>query len=73
MAGKPQEELPRSPGNEGARGSHGQANRGAQGAESTNEGGDARLPGEGREELRDSNDSQGGGGISSNSSRSRDI
>lgn len=72
MAGT-DKELPHSPGNEGARGSHGAANRGAQPGESNNEGGDAQLPDEGKEDLRSDRDAQGGGGIASNSSRSRNI
>jgi hypothetical protein len=71
---KPQKEEPgrsRSPGNEGSRGSHGVANRGAQGAEGTNEGADATLPDEGKEDLRRDPDAQGGGGLGSNSSRAK--
>jgi hypothetical protein len=58
-----------SPGNEGARGSRGQANSGAQPANSTNEGGNARAPEQGTD-LRDA-DAQGGGGVGSESSRSK--
>jgi hypothetical protein len=57
-----------SPGNEGARGSRGQANGGAQPASSTNAGGDERAPEQGTD-LRDA-DAQGGGGAGSGSSRS---
>ena len=71
MAGNDRnQDLPRSPGNEGSRGSRGQANRGAQGAESTNEGADAQLPDEGREDLS-GEDAGGGGGTGSGSSRSK--
>lgn len=73
MAGTDSKELPHSPGNEGSRGSHGEANRGAQSGESNNEGRDAQLPDEGKEDLRTDRDAQGGGGIASNSSRSRNI
>jgi hypothetical protein len=65
--------LPHSPGNEGARGSHGAANRGARAEDSTNDGGrDAQLPDEGKEDLRNDPNAQGGGGIASGSSRSAD-
>lgn len=60
-----------SPGNEGARGSRGQANRGAQPANSTNEGGDDRAPTGGEPDTRGDADAQGGGGLASESSRSR--
>ena len=64
--------LSKSSGNEGSRGSRGMANRGAQPGESTNEeGGDAQLPAQGKEDIRDA-DARGGGGASSGSSRSRD-
>lgn len=66
-------QRPHSPGNEGSRGSHGEPNRGAAEAESTNEGKDAQLPDEGKEDLRSDRDAQGGGGIASDSSRSRNI
>lgn len=72
---KPQKEEPgrsRSPGNEGSRGSHGVANRGAQDAEGTRQRPDATLPDEGKEDLRRDPDAEGGGGISSNSSRAKD-
>jgi len=59
-----------SPGNEGARGSRGMANRGAQPDNSTNGRGDDQLPDEGKEDLRGT-DARGGGGDSSDSSRSR--
>ena len=57
----------KSSGNEGARGSRGQANSGAQPANSTNQGGrdEPASP-----DLRDA-DAQGGGGIASESSRSK--
>ena len=58
-----------SPGNEGARGSRGQANSGAQPADSTNAGADERAPEQGSD-LRDA-DAQGGGGVASESSRSK--
>lgn len=58
-----------SPGNEGARGSRGQANSGAQPANSTNAGGNERAPEQGTD-LRDA-DAQGGGGVGSESSRSK--
>jgi hypothetical protein len=65
--------LPHSPGNEGARGSRGMANRGAHGEDATNEGGrDAQLPDKGKEDLRGDKNAQGGGGIASGSSRSKD-
>jgi len=69
-ADDPKADLPRSPGNQGSRGSRGQANRGAQAAESTNQGADAQLPEEGREDLR-GDDARGGGGAASGSSRSK--
>ena len=58
-----------SPGNEGARGSRGQANSGAQ---SGNPDGPAkqRPPAQGTPDLR-KDDAQGGGGVASDSSRSR--
>jgi hypothetical protein len=59
-----------SSGNEGARGSRGQANSGAQPANSTNEGGNARAPESGAPDLREA-DAQGGGGVASESSRSQ--
>jgi hypothetical protein len=58
----------KSPGNEGARGSRGQANSGAQPGNSTNAGGNQRAP-EADTDLRDA-DAQGGGGAGSPSSRS---
>jgi hypothetical protein len=67
------EQLPHSPGNEGARGSHGQANRGADAADNPNEAAETQLPDEGKEDLRGDRDAQGGGGVSSDSSRSRNI
>jgi hypothetical protein len=72
---KPRKDEPgrsRSPGNEGSRGSHGVANRGARRDEATNEGSDATLHDEGKEDLRRDDNAQGGGGIGSGSSRSRD-
>jgi hypothetical protein len=65
--------LPHSPGNEGARGSRGVANRGAGEREATNEGADAQLPDVGDEDLRRDPGAQGGGGIASDSSRSRNL
>jgi hypothetical protein len=59
----------KSPGNEGARGSRGQANSGAQPGNSTNAGGNERAP-EAGTDLRDA-DAQGGGGTGSQSSRSK--
>jgi hypothetical protein len=59
----------KSPGNEGARGSRGQANSGAQPGNSTNVGRDERAP-EASPDLRDA-DAQGGGGVASESSRSK--
>jgi hypothetical protein len=59
-----------SPGNEGARGSRGQANSGAQPANSTNENGNQRAPESGAPDLREA-DAQGGGGAASESSRSQ--
>jgi hypothetical protein len=56
-----------SPGNEGARGSRGQANSGAQPANSTNAGGRAPEP---STDLR-KDDAQGGGGVASESTRSK--
>ncbi|HET8746281.1 MAG TPA: hypothetical protein VFM98_11800 [Ramlibacter sp.] len=58
-----------SPGNAGARGSRGQANSGAQPANSTNAGADERAPERGTD-PRDA-DAQGGGGVASESSRSK--
>ena len=60
----------KSSGNEGARGSRGQANSGAQPDNSTQSGGNQRAPTEGTPDLRDA-DAQGGGGADSESSRSR--
>ena len=59
----------RSPGNEGARGSRGQANDGAQAG---NPDAQARegAAGDGAPDLRDA-DAQGGGGVASDSSRSK--
>lgn len=71
--GDSNKDLPHSPGNEGARGSHGAANRGASEAESANAGGDEQLPDEGKEDLRSDRNAQGGGGASSGSSRSKDL
>jgi hypothetical protein len=59
-----------SPGNEGARGSRGAANSGAQPANSTNEGGNDRAETAQEPDTRDAN-AQGGGGIASESSRSK--
>ena len=58
-----------SPGNQGARGSRGAANSGAQPANSTNADGD-RLPAAQEPDTRDAN-AQGGGGVASESSRSK--
>jgi hypothetical protein len=66
-------ELPRSPGDAGSRGSRGEPNRGAAAGEGTHEGRDAQLPDEGKEDLRSDRDAQGGGGISSGSSRSKNL
>jgi hypothetical protein len=60
-----------SPGNEGARGSRGQANSGAQPVNSTNERGNQRAPAESEPDARGDGNAQGGGGIASESSRSR--
>jgi hypothetical protein len=60
----------KSSGNEGARGSRGQANSGAQAGNSTNAGGNDRAPEGGSPDLRDA-DAQGGGGVASESSRSK--
>ena len=60
----------KSPGNEGARGSRGQANSGAQAENSTQEGGNKRARSGGTPDLRDQ-DAQGGGGAASPSSRSK--
>jgi hypothetical protein len=59
-----------SPGNEGARGSRGQANSGAQPDNSTNREGNRRAPESQAPDLRDA-DAQGGGGVASESSRSK--
>jgi hypothetical protein len=59
----------RSTGNEGARGSRGQANGGAQSG-NPDAGDNERAPGEGAPDLRDA-DAQGGGGVASESSRSK--
>jgi hypothetical protein len=59
-----------SAGNEGARGSRGQANSGAQPENSTNRDGNERAPESGTPDLRDA-PAQGGGGIGSQSSRSK--
>ena len=59
----------RSAGNEGARGSRGQANSGAQ-AGNPDAQGNERAPTEAEPDLRDA-DAQGGGGIASESSRSK--
>jgi hypothetical protein len=58
----------KSPGNEGARGSRGQANSGAQPGNSTNQDG-GRAPEPADADLRDAQ-AQGGGGAASGSSRS---
>ena len=60
-----------SPGNEGSRGSRGQANRGAQPADGTNERGNERAPAAGEPDTREDPGALGGGGIGSGSSRSR--
>ena len=60
----------KSTGNEGARGSRGQANSGAQPGNSTQSGGNERAEEQGTPDLRDA-DAQGGGGTASDSSRSR--
>jgi hypothetical protein len=61
----------KSPGNPGARGSPGQANRGAQPADSTNQG--SPQPGVQQQQGPDlrKDDAQGGGGAGSGSSRSK--
>ena len=59
-----------SPGNEGSRGSRGQANSGAQPGNSTNAEGNDRAAEGGSPDLRDA-DAQGGGGVASESSRSK--
>jgi hypothetical protein len=59
----------KSSGNEGARGSRGQANSGAQPGNSTNQDGNERERTDGAPDLR-KDDAQGGGGAGSNSSRS---
>ena len=61
-----------SPGNEGARGSRGQANRGAQDADATNPAGRERPKSQQGADLREA-DAEGGGGLSSESSRSFEI
>jgi len=66
---KPQAPSATSPGNEGSRGSRGAANSGAQPANSTNADGE-RMPVAQEPDTRDA-DAQGGGGIASDSSRSR--
>ena len=58
-----------SPGNEGARGSRGQANDGAQAGNPDGQAGE-RAAGDGAPDLRDA-DAQGGGGVASDSSRSK--
>lgn len=60
----------RSSGNEGARGSRGQANSGAQAGNSTNAHGNERQPQDGEPDLREA-DARGGGGVASESSRSK--
>jgi hypothetical protein len=60
----------KSPGNPGARGSPGQANRGAQPADSTNQGGTQPGAQQQGPDLR-KEDAQGGGGVASESSRSK--
>lgn len=59
-----------SPGNQGARGSRGQANSGAQPGNSTNAGGNERAGERQDPDLR-REAGQGGGGVSSESSRSK--
>lgn len=59
-----------SPGHQGARGSSGQANSGAQPENSTQQGGNERADRPGTPDLRDAK-AQGGGGVASESSRSR--
>lgn len=60
----------KSSGNQGARGSRGAANSGAQAGNSTNEQGNERAPGaQDGPDLRQER-AQGGGGIASDSSRS---
>jgi hypothetical protein len=66
----PQTPNATSPGNQGARGSRGQANSGAQPANSTNQRGNERAPASGTPDLRQA-DAQGGGGVASESSRSK--
>jgi hypothetical protein len=58
-----------SPGNEGARGSRGQANSGAR-PENPDDDGNERAPGSDDPDLRQV-EARGGGGASSNSSRSK--
>jgi hypothetical protein len=60
----------KSPGNQGARGSRGQANSGAEPGNSTNAGGGEREPAGASPDLRDA-DAQGGGGVASESRRSK--
>lgn len=60
----------KSPGNQGARGSRGQANSGGLPGNSTNAEGNERAPAGGAPDLRDA-DAQGGGGAASESSRSK--
>lgn len=59
----------KSPGNEGARGSRGQANSGAQPGNPDSQDNE-RAPSAGTPDLRDA-DAQGGGGAASDSSRSK--
>lgn len=61
-----------SPGNEGARGSRGEANRGAQDGDATNPAGRERPQSDTGADLRRA-DAEGGGGLSSESSRSFEI
>jgi hypothetical protein len=61
-----------SSGNEGARGSRGQANSGAHSGNSTNAGGNERAPQDGDGPDLRRKPGQGGGGLSSESSRSED-
>ena len=71
MANQADQQAPNatSPGNEGARGSRGAANSGAQPANSTNADGE-RMPTAQEPDTRDA-DAQGGGGVASDSSRSK--
>jgi hypothetical protein len=66
------DQLPnaKSSGNEGARGSRGQANSGAQAGNPDAQGNNERAPTDGEPDLRDA-DAQGGGGVASESSRSK--